>query len=67
MSKRAFPCMNCWAVIKKILHKAGHAYIHNRIGASPAAAALWPEKEINASGFLPKPKQFAMNMDERSE
>ena len=47
--------MNCWRLIKsEFLHKAGPAYIHNRIGASPTGRAFLLEKRNNGAGILAK-------------
>jgi hypothetical protein len=63
MSKRAFPLMSCWALKKmKFLHKAGPAYIHNRIGASPPVRAFLAEKKKNR---LRNPCQNRNNPQER--
>lgn len=49
--------MNCWALKKmKFLHKAGPAYILNRIGASPAGLAFLVENRNKLFVILAKTK-----------
>jgi len=48
----------------KFLHKAGPAYIHNRIGASPAGLAFLVKKGNKLFGILAKTKTIRKK-DER--